>query len=101
MPISPSQGQTLEIVEKVTSAFSLLGTAFIVTTFLLDSNFRKPINRLVFFATWGNLLANVGTLISRSAIHMGATSPLCQFQSFLIQWSVILRSYHNISHLRH
>ncbi|KIV97814.1 hypothetical protein PV10_01520 [Exophiala mesophila] len=86
MPISESQGRTLEIVERVASTFSLLGTAFIVTTFILDSNFRKPINRLVFFATWGNLLANVGTLISRSAIHMGSTSPLCQAQSFLIQW---------------
>lgn len=84
--ITPSQARTLEVIEKVTSVLSVVGAAFIIGTFLLDSRFRKPINRLVFYAAWGNLFANVGTLISRSGIDLGVTSPLCQFQAFLIQW---------------
>jgi hypothetical protein len=51
--------------------------------------FRKPINRLVFFASFGNLMANIATLISTSAIPRNpgeAPSALCQFQGILIQW---------------
>jgi hypothetical protein len=86
MPLSPSQLRGIEVAEKVTSIFSVVGTTFIIVTFLCDSKFRKPINRLVFYATWGNLFANVATLISRSGIKLGVTSPLCQFQAFLIHW---------------
>ena len=91
MSITPSETRAFEIAEKVTSVFSVVGAGFIITTFLLDSKFRKPINRLVFYAAWGNLFANVATLISRSGIKLGTTSPLCQFQAFLIQWYVTLR----------
>ena len=88
MPITASETRAFEIAEKVTSILSVVGAAFIVTTFLLNSKFRKPINRLVFYAAWGNLFANVATLISRSGIKLGITTPLCQFQAFLIQWYV-------------
>lgn len=87
--VTPSQAHTLEVTEKVTSILSVVGASFIIGTFLLDSRFRKPINRLVFYAAWGNLFANVGTLISRSGINLGVNSPLCQFQAFLIQWYVL------------
>jgi hypothetical protein len=33
-------------------------------------------------------MANVATMISHSGIDYGTTSGLCQFQAFLIQWSV-------------
>jgi hypothetical protein len=51
MAFSDRQMHAVEITEKVCSVFSLLGTAFIITTFLSDKSFHKPINRLVFFAT--------------------------------------------------
>ena len=86
MSLSSSQARALEVAEKVTSVFSVVGAVFIIFTFLFDSRFRKPINRLVFYAAWGNLFANVATLISRSGIKLGVSSPLCQFQGFLIQW---------------
>ncbi|OAP55362.1 hypothetical protein AYL99_10335 [Fonsecaea erecta] len=86
MSITASQDPALVTTERVASVFSVLGAAFIIATFLSDSKFRKPINRLVFFAAWGNLFANVATLIARSGIKLGVTSPLCQFQGFLIQW---------------
>ncbi|KAH0848865.1 hypothetical protein AYO21_09565 [Fonsecaea monophora] len=86
MAITASQDHALVATERVTSVFSVFGAAFIIATFLSDSKFRKPINRLVFYAAWGNLFANVATLIARSGIKLGVTSPLCQFQGFLIHW---------------
>src|SRR2546429_8045358 len=86
MAFSSGQMYAVEITEKVGSVFSLLGTAFIITTFLSDKSFHKPINRLVFFAAWGNIMSNVATLISTSGIRLGSHGSLCQFQAFLIQW---------------
>jgi hypothetical protein len=72
------------IVERVCSTLSLLGCLFIAVTFLGSKAFHKPINRLVFFASMGNVFTNVATIISRAAVT-DATGGLCQFQSFLIQ----------------
>jgi hypothetical protein len=81
-----AQRYAIETAERVASVFSVTGAIFIITTFLADANFRKPINRLVFYAAWGNLFTNVATLIARSAIPLGEKSSLCQFQGLLIQW---------------
>ncbi len=85
MPLSENQIYAIEVTERLGSVLSLIGTAFIIGTFLFDNAFHKPINRLVFYAAWGNIMANVGTLISTSGIDLGLTRPLCQFQAFLIQ----------------
>jgi hypothetical protein len=92
MAFSDRQMHAVEITERVCSVLSLLGTAFIITTFLSDKSFHKPINRLVFFAAWGNIMSNVPTLISTSAIRLGPNGSLCQFQAFLIQWYVLSTS---------
>lgn len=89
MSPSPDQLLSISITERVCSAISLVGTFVIVTTFIGSRSFRKPINRLVFYASWGNMMANIATLISQSGIHAGVGSPLCQFQAFFIQWLVI------------
>ncbi|OJJ95539.1 hypothetical protein ASPACDRAFT_1891777 [Aspergillus aculeatus ATCC 16872] len=86
MSLSRSQLQAISITERVCSAVSLLGTFIIVISFLSSSSFRKPINRLVFYASWGNMMANVATLMSQSGVRLGTASSLCQFQGFLIQW---------------
>ena len=83
--LTAGQSRALEITERVASCFSLIGTIFIFITFVSSPNFRRPINRLVFYASWGNTLCNIGTLMSGSPIHAGANSHLCQFQGFLIQ----------------
>lgn len=54
-------------------------------TFASSPRFRKPINRLIFYASWGNALCNIATLMSQSGVRAGRDSHLCQFQSFLIQ----------------
>jgi len=40
---------------------------------------------MVFYAAWGNVAANISTIISTSGIAAGQNSALCQFQSFIIQ----------------
>ncbi|ELQ38555.1 G-protein coupled receptor [Pyricularia oryzae Y34] len=72
------------IIERVCSVLSLLGSVFIIATFCYSNMFHKPINRLVFFASFGNMMTNVGTLMARS--YVGDTDGAgCQFQAFLIQ----------------
>lgn len=84
--LTPVQKQDIILIERIASVCSLIGAAFVVVTFVFNENFRKPINRLVFFATFGNILTNVATLISIDGIEGGTGSALCQFQGFLIQW---------------
>lgn len=86
MSLSQGQLSAISITERVCSVISLVGTFVIVATFIGSRSFRKPINRLVFYASWGNIMANVATLISTSGIQKGVRSSLCQFQAFLIQW---------------
>ncbi|EQB44475.1 G-protein coupled receptor [Colletotrichum gloeosporioides Cg-14] len=74
----------LSIIERTCSVFSLLGCVFIIVTFCSSRAFHKPINRLVFFASFGNMMTNVGTLMARSYIE-SPLSPGCQLQAFLIQ----------------
>ncbi|MCJ1254764.1 hypothetical protein MMC24_002580 [Lignoscripta atroalba] len=76
----------IETTERVASIFSLIGTTFIFFTFIISPALRKPINRLIFYASWGNTMYNVATLISQEGIKAGKNSPLCQIQGFLIQW---------------
>ena len=83
--MSTSQLHALEVTERVASVLSLLAAVCIILTFVLSSKFRKPVNRLIFYASWGNLFANAATLISRSGVRAGPKSALCQFQAFLIQ----------------
>jgi hypothetical protein len=85
--LSPSALNTISLIERLCSALSLLGCAFIGITFFSSTAFRKPINRLVLYACIGNVFTNVGTLIARSAIP-NTNSFLCQFQGFLIQMCV-------------
>ncbi|KAK5105231.1 hypothetical protein LTS08_001506 [Lithohypha guttulata] len=86
MSLTTQQLRNIVVTERISSIFSLVGAAFVILTFVLNDKFRKPINRLVFYATFGNILTNVATLVSTSGIEAGTNSPLCQFQAFLLQW---------------
>jgi hypothetical protein len=84
-----SDGQLVAItaIERACSILSILGSLFIILTFCFSHSFRKPINRMVFYASFGNLMSNVGTLMSRD--HLGRTTSFgCQFQAFLLQLCV-------------
>ncbi|KAH8700760.1 hypothetical protein BGW36DRAFT_292700 [Talaromyces proteolyticus] len=86
MSLSDSQLSAIMAAERATSILSLIGTTFVISTFVGSRSFRKPINRLVFYAAWGNVMTNAATLVSRSGIVAGENSALCRFQGFFIQW---------------
>ena len=85
LQLTDNQLQAIQITERTTSVFSLLGIFFVLFTFSFSRHFNKPINRLIFYASWGNLGVNIASLISESGPAAGQTSSLCQSQAFLIQ----------------
>ncbi|KAI8937711.1 hypothetical protein NX059_005412 [Plenodomus lindquistii] len=86
---SVGEYRAIEITTRTTSIISILGSFFVLGTFAAFPYFRKPINRLIFYATFGNLLVNIATLIATSALPRADAldvSSLCEFQGVLIQW---------------
>ena len=83
--LSPSELLAMQTTERVTSALSLLGFLFILVTYLGYEEFNKPINRLIFYASWSNLGTTIAGLIGESGVLAGQDSALCQAQAFIIQ----------------
>ena len=79
-----SHGDVTSIIERTCSVFSLAGCVFIIATFVGSKAFHKPINRLFFYASFGNLMTNIATLMARSFIA-DTDSAGCQLQGFLVQ----------------
>ncbi|KAF4512690.1 hypothetical protein G6O67_000039 [Ophiocordyceps sinensis] len=82
--LTMDQRNSISVIERACSVLSLLGCIFIIVTFCSSRVFHKPINRLVFYASFGNMMTNVGTLMSHAYLN-DLDSFGCQFQSFLIQ----------------
>ena len=82
--LTEAQLNSFSTIERVCSVFSLLGCVTIITTFSVSKAFHKPINRLVFYASFGNTMSNVATLIARAALG-DIYSGSCIFQAFLVQ----------------
>ncbi|KAF2276008.1 family A G protein-coupled receptor-like protein [Westerdykella ornata] len=92
--MSEEQLRAITVSERTMSALSIAGSLFIMVTFLKWHYFRKPINRLVFYASFGNVLANVATMIGTADLPSpGESIPsLCTFQGVLIQWFMMADS---------
>ncbi|KAJ5681966.1 uncharacterized protein N7477_001906 [Penicillium maclennaniae] len=86
MAFTAGQARAIEITERVGSSISLLCSCSVIATFFFTKHDQTPVQRLIFFATWGNVWSNIGMLIALSGISRGEDSALCQFQAFLIQW---------------
>lgn len=83
--ISTEDADIIVGIERACSALSLIGCVFVLLTFSVSDAFRqRAINRMVFYATFGNMLTNVATLMTRSYTQ-SVDSFGCQFQAFLIQ----------------
>jgi hypothetical protein len=82
--VSEQNLKNFSLIERTASSLSLFGICFILFTYGTSTAFHKPINRLVFFASLGNIFTNIATLISRDAL-LHSEGHLCQFQAFLIQ----------------
>ncbi|RFU74622.1 g- coupled receptor [Trichoderma arundinaceum] len=82
--LTEAQFDALVIVERVCSSVSMIASSFIILTFCCSKYFSKSINRLIFYASFGNLLANIGHMMSRDFIHQ-PTSAGCLTQAFMMQ----------------
>lgn len=82
--LTQSQLQAISAIERICSVLSLVACVLTMATYCASKSFHKPINRLVFYASFGNMLSNVGTLMSQAYTSRPASSQ-CQFQAFLIQ----------------
>ena len=71
------------IIQQVAAALSIVGCVFIITTFSFCDAFHKPINRLVFYASLGNLMASVGFAMATMYLDKPNSSG-CQMQAFLL-----------------
>lgn len=80
--IDQSHLKNFQIVERAASSLSLIGIVFIIVSYSASSAFHKPINRLVLYASVGNIFTNVATIISRDAMDKAG---VCKLQAFLIQ----------------
>jgi len=85
--LSQPELDAVTVIERVGSVFSLLGCLFIIGTFCFSNAFQRPINRLVFYASFGNMMCNIATLMARSYLPW-PNSVGCQLQAFLIQMCV-------------
>ncbi|KAF2735095.1 hypothetical protein EJ04DRAFT_492119 [Polyplosphaeria fusca] len=91
--LTAGQMLALCVSERAMSALSLIGSFFIIFTFLRWPYFRKPINRLIFLATFGNVLTSTATSIATSALpHGDGLTSLCEFQGIVIQWFMMADS---------
>ncbi|TVY15055.1 hypothetical protein LARI1_G007555 [Lachnellula arida] len=96
IPLSASELHALVITERVNSSLSMAGIFFVLITYTFSSHFDKPINRLIFFATWGNIGSTVASLISDAgplAVVGDKPAPLCQLQGFLVQMFLGVDAY--------
>ncbi|KAL8700089.1 MAG: hypothetical protein Q9201_005638 [Fulgogasparrea decipioides] len=85
MHLTAAQTLTLVITERVVASISLIAILFILFTYFFFDSFNKPINRMIFLASFGNLGMAIACLISEDGVSAGPRSALCQFQGFFIQ----------------
>ncbi|KAF4497635.1 G coupled receptor like [Fusarium agapanthi] len=81
--LSTSDVKRITIIQQVCSVLSLVGCLFSSTTFCLYDAFHKPINRLVFYASFGNIMASVCFIMADSFID-APDGAGCQIQAFLL-----------------
>ncbi|EEU33689.1 uncharacterized protein NECHADRAFT_4204, partial [Fusarium vanettenii 77-13-4] len=85
------------VLERAFSVPSLIGSLLIIITFCRARGFRKPINRLIFYATFGNIMSNVAAIMADEFLY-NPTEAGCKLQAFIIQmfmpadayWSLVM-----------
>ncbi|KAL8669762.1 MAG: hypothetical protein Q9168_005656 [Polycauliona sp. 1 TL-2023] len=93
--LTTGQTHALMVTERIVSVFSIFGILFILITFYFLSSFNKPINRLVFYASFGNLGMNIACLISENGISAGPMFlGVDAFWSCCMAWNVYLAFFH-------
>ncbi|KAH6979185.1 hypothetical protein EDB82DRAFT_558807 [Fusarium venenatum] len=75
--------RVITVIQQVCSVLSIVGCLFIIGTFCLCDAFHKPINRLVFYASFGNIMASVCFIMADSFVRV-PNGAGCQTQAFLL-----------------
>ncbi|KMU76126.1 hypothetical protein CISG_05494 [Coccidioides immitis RMSCC 3703] len=84
--LTAAQLHSIDIAVRTCASVSVLACILVIGCYMFSRRFHTPLNRLIFYATWGNILAHLAELIARSGPRAGETSSLCRFQAFFIQW---------------
>lgn len=81
--LSKGQITVLNIIQQVGSSLSFAGCVFIIGTFCFCDAFQKPINRLVYYASFGNLMASIAFMMAGLYVDTPMSAG-CQAQAFLL-----------------
>lgn len=82
--LSTRQLLAISIIERHCSVISLVGCVFTIATFCEYKALRKPIERLIFFASLGRMLSSMSILLSQVFVK-SPSSLRCHLQAFLTQ----------------
>ncbi|KAL1630305.1 hypothetical protein SLS56_004977 [Neofusicoccum ribis] len=75
-----------QALARVSAMLGLAGSLFIIATFVLLPRLRRPMNRLLFYTSLGNLFLDTFYFISVWAIPKpGGSMHFCRTQGFMIQ----------------
>jgi hypothetical protein len=81
MFLTEQQLEVDQILLRVSSALSVVGSACIISSFMCIPSFRKDSNRLVFYMAFYDLIGAAATGIGAWGFAKGTSTPLCQFQA--------------------
>ncbi|PTD10222.1 hypothetical protein FCULG_00007569 [Fusarium culmorum] len=93
--LSPVDVRVIAVIQQVCSVLSIIGCLFIIGTFCLCDAFHKPINRLVFYASFGNMIASICFIVADSFVKVPeGTGSADAMWTFAMSVNVYLAFYH-------
>ncbi|KAF5566447.1 G coupled receptor like [Fusarium phyllophilum] len=101
--VTASAASAISAIERTCSVPSLLGSLFIIATFCSSKLFHKPISRMLFYASFGNLMSNVATLMSKSFLDQPDSAGFMfadVFWALAMASNVYLTFYHRFDAIR-
>ncbi|KAG4270128.1 hypothetical protein FPRO04_11820 [Fusarium proliferatum] len=101
--VTASAASAISAIERTCSVPSLLGSLFIIATFCSSKLFHKPISRMLFYASFGNMMSNVATLMSKSFLDQPDSAGFMfadVFWALAMATNVYLTFYHRFDGVR-
>ncbi|EAQ92981.1 hypothetical protein CHGG_01216 [Chaetomium globosum CBS 148.51] len=100
MNLTDEERATLQHVERLGAALSLVGVCLIFITYGFFPRVRTVPNTFIFFASIANVGASIACLIGYSGILAGDSSALCQGQAFLLEIVIYVAVGYHVFHHR-
>ncbi|KAJ3338318.1 hypothetical protein HDU91_001264, partial [Kappamyces sp. JEL0680] len=70
-----------QVLLRISSGLSIMGSLAIITSFLAFKSFRIDSNRLVFYMSWYDLIGALSTCLGSLGFAHGTNSLFCQLQA--------------------